>query len=57
MLRKEDWERIGRLKTEERVNLAVGMSDVCVRVCVDVEAVKKQAKRDNTLSVCETELG
>jgi hypothetical protein len=23
------------LKLEERVNLAVGMSDVCVRVCAD----------------------
>jgi len=34
-MRKEDVERIGRLKPEERVNLAVGMSDVCVRVCAD----------------------
>jgi hypothetical protein len=34
-MRKEDWERIGRLKPEKRVNLAVGMSDVCVRVCAD----------------------
>jgi len=30
-MRKEDWERLGWLKPEERVNLAVGMSDVCVR--------------------------
>jgi hypothetical protein len=26
---------VKRLKPEERVNLAVGMSDVCVRVCAD----------------------
>ncbi len=24
-----------RLKPEERVNLAIGMSDVCVRVCAE----------------------
>ena len=35
LLRKEDWEQIGRLKPEDRVNMAVGMSDVCVRVCAD----------------------
>jgi len=29
-----------RLKPEERVNLAVNMSDVCIRVCV--EGVKSQ---------------
>jgi hypothetical protein len=34
-MRKEDWERFGRLKPEDRVNLAVGMSDVCVRVCAE----------------------
>jgi len=26
---------VKRLKPEERVNLAVGMSDVCIRVCAD----------------------
>jgi hypothetical protein len=39
-LKKEDWERFGRLKPEERVNLAIGMSDVCVRVCA--EGIKAQ---------------
>jgi len=34
-MRKEDVERFGRLKPEDRVNLAVGMSDVCVWVCAD----------------------
>jgi hypothetical protein len=34
-VREEDWERIGRLKPEERVNLAIGMSDVCIRVCAE----------------------
>jgi len=28
-------ERLGRLKPEEKVDLAIGMSDVCVRVCAD----------------------
>ena len=40
LLRKESWEQIGRLKPEERVNLAVGMSDVCVRICA--EGVRNQ---------------
>jgi len=26
---------LGALKPEEKVNLAIGMSDVCVRVCAD----------------------
>jgi len=39
-LKKEDWERLGRLKPEERVNLAIGMSDVCVRICA--EGVRNQ---------------
>ena len=29
------WLFVRRLRPEERVNLAVGMSDVCVRVCAD----------------------
>jgi len=49
LLRKEDWERIGRLKPEERVNLAVGMSDVCVRVCAD-------GVRDENPGISEEEL-
>jgi hypothetical protein len=35
LMRREDWERIGRLKPEERVDLAIGMSDVCIRVCAE----------------------
>jgi hypothetical protein len=31
----KDVELFGRLKPEDRVNLAIGMSDVCVRVCAD----------------------
>ena len=34
-LSDEDLERVGRLKPEEKVNLAIGMSDVCVRVCAE----------------------
>lgn len=49
LLRKEDWERIGRLKPEDRVNLAVGMSDVCVWVCAD-------GVRDQDPSISEAEL-
>jgi hypothetical protein len=26
---------VRRLKPEERVNLAIGMTDVCVRICAD----------------------
>jgi hypothetical protein len=33
-------ERIGRLRPEDRVNLSVGMSDVCVRICA--EGVRNQ---------------
>ena len=29
------WLIVRRLRPEERVNLAVGMSDVCVRICAD----------------------
>jgi hypothetical protein len=32
---KGDLERLGRLKPEEKVNLAIGMSDVCIRVCAE----------------------
>lgn len=48
-MRKEDWERIGRLKPKERVNLAVGIGDVCVRVCAD-------GVRDQNPSISEEEL-
>jgi hypothetical protein len=39
-LKKEDVERLGRLTPEEKVNLAIGMSEVCVRVCA--EGIKAQ---------------
>jgi hypothetical protein len=48
-MRKEDWERLGRLKPEDRVNLAVGMSDVCIRVCAD-------GVRDQNPGISEEEL-
>ena len=38
-----------KLKPEDRVNLAVGMSDVCVRVCAD-------GVRDQNLGISEEEL-
>ena len=38
-----------RLKCEERVNLAVGMSDVCIRVCAD-------GVRDQNPGISEEEL-
>jgi len=40
---------VKRLKAEERVNLAVGMSDVCVRVCAD-------GVRDQNPGISEEEL-
>jgi hypothetical protein len=42
-------ERLGRLPPEERVNLAIGMSDVCVRVCAD-------GVRDQNPGISEEEL-
>ena len=39
-LKKEDVERFGRLPPEEKVNLAIGMSDVVVRICA--EGIKAQ---------------
>jgi hypothetical protein len=40
---------VKRLKREDRVNLAVGMSDVCVRVCAD-------GVRDQNPGISEKEL-
>lgn len=37
------------LKPEEKVNLAVGMSDVCIRICAD-------AIRDQNRTISEEEL-
>jgi len=42
-------ERLGRLPPEERVNLAIGMSNVCVRVCAD-------GVRDQNPGISEEEL-
>ena len=39
-LRDRDWERLGRLKPEEKVNLAISMSDFCIKVCA--EGIKAQ---------------
>jgi len=38
-----------RLKAEDKVNLAVGMSDVCIRVCAD-------GVRDQNPGISEEEL-
>jgi len=46
---EERYERLGRLKPEEKVNLAIGMSDVCVRVCAD-------GVRDQNPGISEEEL-
>lgn len=43
------WLSVGRLKPEERVNLAIGMVDVCVRVCAD-------AVRDRYPAISEDEV-
>ena len=40
---------LDELKPEEKVNLAIGMTDVCVRVCAD-------AVRDQYLAIREEEL-
>jgi hypothetical protein len=34
------WERLGRLKPEEKVIMAMDMTDACVRVCA--EGIKAQ---------------
>jgi len=31
----EEWERLGRLKPEEKVQLCIDMTDGCMRVCAD----------------------
>jgi len=40
---------LDKLKQEEKVNLAIGMTDVCVRICAD-------AVRDRCLTIKEEEL-
>jgi uncharacterized tellurite resistance protein B-like protein len=44
-----EWSVVRRLKPEERVNLAIGMSDVCIRVCAD-------GVRDQNPGISEEEL-
>lgn len=30
-----EWERLGRLKPEQKVAVAIDMTDACVRICAD----------------------
>ena len=39
----ERLERLGRLKPEDKVNLAIDMSDACVRICA--EGIRAQFPR------------
>ena len=32
---KKDWERLGRLRPEQKVNMAIDMTDAVVRVCAE----------------------
>jgi hypothetical protein len=32
---EENWERLGRLKPEQKVLIAIDMTDGCVRICAD----------------------
>lgn len=32
---EENWERLGRLKPEQKVLIAMDMTEGCVRVCAD----------------------
>lgn len=36
----ENWKRLGRLKPEEKVAIAMDMTDACVRICA--EGIKAQ---------------
>jgi len=31
----DNWERLGRLKPEQKVQIAIEMTDLCVEVCAD----------------------
>lgn len=31
----KDWVRLRRLNPEEKVNIAIDMTDACVRICAD----------------------
>jgi hypothetical protein len=31
----KNWKRVGRLKPEEKLAIAMDMSDACVRICAD----------------------
>jgi hypothetical protein len=48
-LDREEQERLGRLSPETKVNSAIGMSDVCVRICAD-------GVRDQDPGISEEEL-
>jgi hypothetical protein len=34
-LMDDNWERLGRLKPEQKVQIAIEMTDLCVEVCAD----------------------
>jgi hypothetical protein len=34
-MREEDWERVGRLRPEVKVNMAMDMTEAMVRVCAE----------------------
>ena len=36
-----------KLRPEEKVNLAIGMTDVCVRVCADAVRYRNRALRED----------
>jgi hypothetical protein len=37
---EDNWERLGRLKPEEKVLIAMDMTEGCVRICAD--GIKQQ---------------
>ncbi len=39
----KDWVRLRRLNPEEKVNLAIDMTDACVRICA--EGIRAQCPR------------
>ena len=34
-LMDDNWERLGRLKPEQKVQIAIEMTDLCVQICAD----------------------
>lgn len=45
----KDWLRLGRLSSEEKVDLAVGMSDTCISVCAEGIRVQRPGIGDEEL--------